>query len=151
MEHDSSQRISGYGYFFALGILVFEDLLNLEPSLLDLDVSNHDVSILQVLSQLVTVKFLDCFLEVLIKLLFKDSSDFFVIWLALVVYIFVLICFSGELKAVELVFDVLLNVTEILESLLIEIDKSHLAERGSEGDNFPVSQNSTVFNGTLHS
>lgn len=132
VEHDSSQGISGTGDIIALDELVLEDLLNLKPSFFNLNVSEHDASLLEVGSQLVAVKLLDVSLQFLVELLLENSSDGLVVWVALVVYELVLVVLGGEFQAVELFFDVLLDIDEILESLLININQGDLCEWSSE-------------------
>lgn len=106
IEHDARGDVARARRSLATRVLRLERLLDFEPALLEPYVSEHDVAVLEIVSELSALQVLDCLLDLLVVLLFECLADHSVVRQALVDEVLVLVGLGLELETVELVFDV---------------------------------------------
>lgn len=150
IEHDSSRSLRLTGPLFVSGDGLVEGLDDLEHTLRDFVTVDGNLSIADVLLDLVISQLGECSLELLVELFLEDLSHCPVVWLDRVLDVGVLVCVREKFNAVKLVLDVVLELDVASEDLLVSVDKSHLGQRVLHADHLLCSDKSADFNGALH-
>lgn len=128
IKHDTHVKAAIHSKLGVLRVFLVKSFRDLEPSILDLNSHNGNLTILQILDDFLSSKVVQFLLKFLCILVLKLLTNFSVLWLRKVLNILSLIWLDFEFKAVELILNVLLQQGQVSLCLLISVNNRNLRE-----------------------